>query len=93
MTDDSNSELESSPRSGPLTQDGITVYAEIYKMTGRNGGWTLEVVDNEVGSTVWDTTFETDELAYRVFLLAVELEGIRSFVEAPLLNRLNLRSR
>jgi hypothetical protein len=54
-------------------------------------GWTLEVIAHEGGSTVWDTTFETDEQAYRIFTLALDLEGILRFVEAPMSNRLNLR--
>ena len=93
MNDDTTQEIESSRKRGPVTQDGVSVYVEIYRLVGRNKGWTLEVVDQEAGSTVWDTTFETDEHAHRVFLLALELEGIRSFAEAPLSNRLNLRSR
>ena len=47
--------------------------------------------DHEGGSTVWDTTFETDEQAYRIFTLALDLEGIHSFAEAPMSNRIDLR--
>jgi hypothetical protein len=73
-----------------VTKDGVTIFVEIYRMAGRDRGWTREVVDHEGGSTVWDTAFETAEDAQRIFMLAFEIEGIRSFAEAPISNRLNL---
>ena len=89
---DTATEIERSENSGPITQDGISIHVEIYRL-GRNKGWTLEVMDHEGGSTLWETTFETDGQAHRVFKLALELEGIRSFADAPLANKLNLRLR
>jgi hypothetical protein len=89
----SNPEIESSPLSGPVVQDGTEIYVEIYRIAPRNEGWTLEVIDHEGRSTVWDASFETDVRAHRIFLLALQLEGIRSFVEAPVSNDLSLRLR
>jgi len=89
---DTAREIELSEKTGPIIQDGVSIFVEIYRISG-NEGWSLEVIDHEGGATLWDTTFETDEHAHRVFMLALELEGIRSFAEAPITNRLNLRLR
>lgn len=88
MNDDTAEEIETSTKGGPVIRDGVTVHVEIYRL-GRNEGWTLEVIDHEGGSTVWDTTFETDDQAYRIFTLALDLQGIHSFAEAPMSNRFN----
>jgi hypothetical protein len=72
VDDDNNPEIESSPLCGSVTRDGITVRVEIYRIAGRGGGWSLEVIDREGASTVWDDTFAD----YR----ALELEGIRSLL-------------
>jgi hypothetical protein len=82
--------IEMSPRSGPVTRDDTTVEVEIYRLPHR-AGWTLEVIDHEAGTTVWETTFDTDDQAYRIFTLALDTEGIRSFAEAPKSNPLQLR--
>jgi hypothetical protein len=43
--------------------------------------WTLEVIDPEGGSTVWDDRFATDQDAYDEFYRTLEVDGIRSFLE------------
>ena len=45
--------------------------------------WILEVVDSDGNSTVWDSTFETDDLAFKEFQRTVEEEGIDSVVGPP----------
>jgi hypothetical protein len=82
MTDD-DPELEFSPLCESVARDGVSVRVEIYRLAGRGDGWSLEVVDQEGGSTVWDDTFATDEDAYAEFYRTLELEGIRSFGERP----------
>lgn len=82
MTYYDDPELEHSPFSGPVTCDGITVSVEIYRMCIGGGGWSLEVVDDEGGSTVWDETFPTDQDAYQEFQRALEAEGLSGLLEA-----------
>ena len=43
----------------------VTVQLCIYRL--ENTKWTLEVVDAEGTSTVWDDEFETDDAAYAEF--------------------------
>ena len=80
---DDDPELEYSPLCGSVTRDGITVRVGIYRLAGSDEGWSLEVVDQEDASTVWDETFATDQEAYAEFYRTLELEGIRSFAERP----------
>lgn len=76
-------ELEYSPLCGDVAADGITVRVEIYRLAEGGEGWSLEVVDHEGASTVWDDLFATDQEAYREFQRTLEAEGIRSFAERP----------
>jgi hypothetical protein len=82
MTDDDTPEIEYSPLCERVTRDGITVRVEIYRLAGRGEGWSLEVVDQLGGSTVWDGTFVKDEDAHAEFYRTLELEGIRSIADA-----------
>jgi hypothetical protein len=59
MVDD-DPEIETSPLSRSVTEDGITVRVEIYRLVGKDERWSLEVVDHEGSSTVWSNTFATD---------------------------------
>jgi hypothetical protein len=83
MIDDGDPEIETSPLCETVTRDGITVRVEIYRLAGRNEGWTLEIVDQENGSTVWDETFANDQDAYAEFQRTLQVEGIHSFAERP----------
>lgn len=74
-------ELEHSPLSGLFTREGITVEVEIYRFAGTSEAWTLEVVDQEGGSTVWTQSFFTDQAAHEAFLRAVEEDGMSQFLE------------
>jgi hypothetical protein len=42
-----------------MTRDGIAVRVEIYRIVGSGEGWSLEVVDQDGGSTVWSDLFAT----------------------------------
>jgi hypothetical protein len=74
-------ELENSPLSGFVTRNGITVEVLIYCFRGATGSWSLEVADQEGGSTVWTESFLTDQAAYNAFIRAVEADGMGQFLE------------
>jgi hypothetical protein len=57
-----------SHHSGTFTKDGVTVQLCIYRLA--NTRWTLEVVDAEGTSTVWDDEFETQRVGSRQTPLA-----------------------
>jgi hypothetical protein len=61
MIEEDDPELEYSPLCGDVSRGGITIRVEIYRLAGRGEGWSLEVVDQEGGSTVWDDLFATDQ--------------------------------
>ena len=43
-----------------FTADGVTVSVEIYRLENSEV-WSLEVVDEDWNSTVWEETFATDK--------------------------------
>ncbi|MBY0224985.1 MAG: hypothetical protein K2Q28_04195 [Hyphomicrobium sp.] len=66
--------LITSPLSGPFTEGDMTVDVQIYRLEDTQ--WTLEVVDGEGISTVWDDQFETAADAKAEFLRTVAEEGL-----------------
>jgi len=74
-------EIEESPLSGIVTRDGVSIHVEIYRLVEGDESWTLEVVNYEGGSTVWDDRFATDKEAYAEFYRVLETDGIESFLE------------
>jgi hypothetical protein len=83
MTEEDTPEIESSPFCTSVTREGITVRVEIYRIAGSGEGWSLEVVDQDGGSTVWSDLFATDRDAYAEFTQTLETEGVRSFAGSP----------
>jgi len=79
MVDD-DPQIENSPLCGNVTADGITVRVAIYRLAVGDDTWTLEVVDEEGGSTVRDGRFISDRDAYAEFKQTLEAEGIRSLL-------------
>ena len=70
----------------PLTQtysaDGHSLRIQIYRSA--DSQWLLEVVDERGTSSVWDDLFETDKQALEEAIMAIESEGIGSFIsKAP----------
>ena len=63
-----------SPLSGPFSEGTITVDVQIYRL--ENIKWSLEVVDSEGTSIVWDDQFDTDEAAKDEFHRCVVEEGL-----------------
>lgn len=77
MADDP--EIIVSPLSGEFTSEGITVEVQIYRLaTGEE--WSLEVVDEDDNSTVWDAVFASDKDAYDAFIEDVHDEGLAAIV-------------
>ena len=72
-------EIEYSPLCESVSNDGITVRVEIFRMAGSAEGWSLEVIDQEGGSTIWTSTFATDKEAYAEFYRTLEREGVSAF--------------
>lgn len=85
MTDENTEDpnLEHSDFSGEFTDDGVTVLVDIFRLAGSKDGWSLEVIDQNEGLTVWEEPFPTDKDAYEEFLATIESEGIHSFLEDP----------
>ena len=52
---------------------------KIYRFAGISDEWTLEIVDNEGGCTVFNETFSDDTDAYEAFEAAITEYGIGSF--------------
>jgi hypothetical protein len=79
MIDTSNDpKLIDSAHSGAVTREGVTIKLCIYRL--EHTKWTLEVVDSEGTSAVWDVEFETDDDALAEFERTVRESGMLEFV-------------
>jgi hypothetical protein len=76
--DDPN--LITSGLSRTVTMDSSPVRIEIVRIEG-NPDWTLEVVDVEGTSVVWQEPFETDTAALSEAIRAIEEEGAKLFLD------------
>jgi uncharacterized protein len=65
---------------GQFTQDGVSVEVVILKLEG-SSEWTLEVVNSNGTSIVWDDTFLDDHEAYAEFQQTVTDEGMEAFLD------------
>lgn len=70
-----------SPLSCQFSEDGITIDVQIYKLEDGDG-WSLELVDDENSSTVWEDLFPTDEAAWQEFEAGVRDLGLRALLLA-----------
>lgn len=61
-----------------ITQDGERFQIAIYKMEGDNQ-WSLEVVDEDGTSHVWDDLFDDDQTALDEAMTALNQEGAKAF--------------
>ena len=59
MHDEDDPEIEYSPLCEEVTREGLTVRVQVYRLKNGDSGWSLEVIDQEGSSTVWD------DLCYR----------------------------
>ena len=76
-------DIELSEQSCEISQDGITVQVGIYRVKGSNDGWTLEVVDEDDNSLLWEDTFATEMDAWNEFQRALDEEGIAQLIGQP----------
>ncbi|MEY2695939.1 MAG: hypothetical protein RL333_77 [Pseudomonadota bacterium] len=58
--------------------DGHTLEIIIYRLP--DSDWTLEVVDENNNSTVWEDTFATDEAALAEAIGEIKSEGVHAFM-------------
>jgi hypothetical protein len=70
-----------SPFTCQFTEDEITVDVQIYKLEGGEG-WSLELVDEENNSTVWEDLFPTDQAAWEEFQSGVNDIGLVALLRA-----------
>jgi hypothetical protein len=63
-----------------MTWEGYVLRVEIYRLDDRPG-WTLEVVNEEGTSIVWDDVFDTDRDANAAFRDTLANEGITAFLD------------
>lgn len=75
MSDD---DVKMSPLSQRYEEDGQVVHIEIYE--DGEGGWLLEVVDEDNNSTMWEDSFDSDDEALAEALSAIEQEGIQALI-------------
>ncbi|OWV70414.1 hypothetical protein ATY77_16745 [Rhizobium sp. R634] len=73
--------IEHSELAGEFTEDGVTVLVDIFRTSGSNEDWTMEVVTQAEDLIRWDEPFATDREAFDEFLAVVARDGIRSFLE------------
>jgi hypothetical protein len=70
---------------GMLTRDGITIEVNICRLA--DSKWSLEVVDRDNNSIVWDGEFDTEEDAYDELIRSIDEEGMDGILRDP--KRLN----
>jgi hypothetical protein len=78
--DQDDPEIEYSPLCEEITREGLTVRVQVYRLKTGDSGWSLEVIDQEGVSTVWDDLFATDHEALAEFYQTLEAEGFNHFL-------------
>ena len=58
--------------------EGVPFRIEVFRLE-RDDEWTLEVVDEDGTSIVWDETFVSDTEAFEVAVTTIRTEGAQSF--------------
>ena len=74
----SDNDVKMSPLSQRHEEDGQVVHIEIYE--DGEGGWLLEIVDEDNNSTMWEDSFDSDEDALAEALDAIQQEGIQALI-------------
>lgn len=64
--------------SQPYREGEVTVQIDIYE--DGEGGWLLEIVDENNNSTLWEDSFDSEKEALDEALDALRDEGIATFV-------------
>ncbi len=68
-----------SPLCQVYVREGVTLDVQIYR--GPDGGWSLEVVNEDGASTVWNDLFASDDAAWGEFLRTLGEEGLGAFID------------
>lgn len=71
--------LVTSSKSQRVVVDGLPFSIEIYRLEDQKD-WTLEVVDHEGTSHVWDDTFKSDRDARNEAVKELEANGALAFM-------------
>ena len=71
-------EVITSGLSMSYSSHGVVLDIEICRMEDESE-WSLEIVNEEGTSTVWDDLFESDEAALAEAIKAIEKEGVFAF--------------
>ena len=79
MPNHTHPELIVSTLSKRITDKSSHIDVQIYRLDDQQR-WTLEIVDEYGGSTIWDEWFDTDQAALDKALRAVSAFGIGSFM-------------
>ncbi|MGR3701324.1 MAG: hypothetical protein ACU0A4_04505 [Paracoccaceae bacterium] len=79
MTDNKDPNLITSGKSQRVLVDGYPFSIQIYRLE-EDKTWTLEVVDHEGTSHVWDEQFRSDRDARNAAIEALESEGAIAFM-------------
>lgn len=79
MTDNQDPKLVTSDKSQRVLVDGYPFSIKIYRLE-TDKTWTLEVVDHDGTSHVWDEQFRSDKDARNAAIEALESEGAIAFM-------------
>lgn len=79
MIEDDEPNLVTSGKSKRIVVDGYPFSIDIFRLE-TDKTWTLEVVDHQNNSHVWDQQFESDAEARDVAVKTIEAEGALAFM-------------
>jgi len=73
-------QIEVSNLSGRIWREGHKLDLQIYRLTGRDHGWVLEVKADGSKPVIWDHAFATEGAAISEFNRAMKEEGVSAFL-------------
>ncbi|MDX3925822.1 MAG: hypothetical protein QHC90_08435 [Shinella sp.] len=79
MIEDDEPNLVTSGKSKRIVVDGYPFSIDIFRLES-DTAWTLEVVDHQNTSHVWDEQFESDAETRDVAVKTIEAEGAHAFM-------------
>jgi len=79
MNDNDDPNIVTSGKSARVTVDGLPFWIQIFRIEG-DKNWTLEVVDTDNTSHVWDDEFASDAEARDTAIAAIKSEGAVAFM-------------
>jgi uncharacterized protein len=81
MTVDPKPELIESPLSRSFAWDGVRLDVQIYRLATERG-WSIEVVNENGTSIVWDDPFDTNRAVDAAFSDTLAREGVNALIDA-----------